>query len=118
MTIQLAPEIEAGLRRRATDDGVAVEDVVTRAVDAYLRRPAPGPVRRVPTRDRRQEMAWAAHPDPAFFGQWVVLEGSSVVASGTDATLVCEEARGKGITTPFLTFVPSKVEDHFAGGWL
>ena len=54
-------------------------------------------------------MAWAARPDPAYSGQWVVLEGSCVVASGADGKAVYEEALGKGVRG-FCRFSASSTE--------
>ena len=117
MTIQLEPKLEAGLRNRAEADGVPVEDLVSRALDSYLRRAAAASVRRASLRDRSQEMAWAEHPDPACVGKWVVLEGKNVVAVGANAKLVFDEARRKGIAAPFLVFVAPDSEP-FVGGWI
>ena len=63
-------------------------------------------------------MAWATRPDPAYSGQWVVLEGSRVVASGADGKALYDEAVGKGIRTPFLIFVSPEEGEPFAGGWI
>lgn len=117
MTIELAPELEAGLRVRAAAEGMTLEDVISRAVDSYLRRTAAQSVRRVPLADRRREMAWAARPDPAYFGKWVVLDGATVVASGTDGKAVYEEALGMGIRSPFLIFASPNENEPFVGGW-
>ena len=114
MTVRIKPELEAGLRSRAQADGVPIDDLVSRAVDSYLRETASA-VSRASTRDRSREMKWAAHPDPAYLGKWVVLDGDRVIASGCDGKLVCEEARGKGIGTPFLIFVPRR-QEPFVGG--
>ena len=115
MTVHIKSELEAGLRSRAQADGVPIDDLVSRAVDTYLREAASA-VCRASTRDRSREMDWAGHPDPAYFGKWVVLEGDHVIASGCDGKLVCEEARGKGIAAPFLIFV-SPQQEPFVGGW-
>ena len=114
MTVRIKPELEAGLRSRAQADGIPIDDLVSRALDTYLQEAAA--MSRASTRDRSREMYWAAHPDPAYFGKWVVLEGDHVIASGCDGKLVCEEARGKGIATPFLIFV-SPQQEPFVGGW-
>jgi hypothetical protein len=63
-------------------------------------------------------MAWAASPDARFFGKWVVLEGSEVVASGPDPKRLYEEVRAKGISSPFLIFVSPDENEPFAGGWI
>lgn len=62
-------------------------------------------------------MAWAARPDPAYFSKWVVLDGHSVVASGSDGKAVYDEALAKGITSPFLIFASPAEREPFVGGW-
>jgi hypothetical protein len=121
MSIQLAPDIEAGLRAEAAARGIDVDALIASAVKAYLRE-APGP--RVPTsrqepfRDRSAEMAWAATPDAQFFGKWVVLEGGQVVASGSNPQRLYEDVRAKGVSSPFLIFVSSDEREPYAGGWI
>lgn len=44
------------------------------------------------------------HPeafDP-FIGEWIVLEGRSIVAHGMNATVVAEEARSRGVRVPYM----------------
>jgi hypothetical protein len=119
MTIQLPPEIEAGLRAEAAALGVPVTEVVAKAVGAYLRESGTRKhVRRAPYEDRHAEMAWAARPDPRFVGKWVVLEGGQVIVSGANAKQTYEEARGHGISSPFLIYVSGEEHEPFAGGWL
>jgi Family of unknown function (DUF5678) len=120
MSIQLAPDIEAGLRAEAAARGVDVDALIATALRAYLRE-APPPVpasRQVPSRDRSAEMAWAASPDAQFIGKWVVLEGRNVVGSGSNPKRLYEEVRAKGVSSPFLIFVPSDEHEPFAGGWI
>lgn len=47
-------------------------------------------------------------------GNWVALEDDSVVAYGPDCRLVVRKARDKGISIPFVFFIPPE-EDGFAG---
>ncbi len=58
---------------------------------------------------RDRELAWRrAHQEMlrnCFAGQWVVLEGEEIVAHSNDAAQAVEEARTKGISTPFVFFV-------------
>lgn len=58
---------------------------------------------------RDRELAWRQSNHEMlrsrFAGQWVVLEGEEIVAHGKDAARAVEEARAKGISTPFVFFV-------------
>ena len=118
MSIQLAPEIEAGLRAEAAALGMSVDALIANAVRAYLRNgtpTAPGPA---VSRDRSAEMKWASQRDAQFVGKWVVLQGGDVVASGSDPRQVYEDVRAKGDPSPFLIFVSPDEQEPFAGGWL
>jgi len=121
MSIQLAPDIEAGLRAAAAARGMDVDTLVGTALRAYLRE-APASVlstsRQAPSRNRSAEMAWAANPDAQFFGKWVVLEGSQVVASGSNPKELYEDVRARGFSSPFLIFVSPDEHEPFAGGWI
>ena len=71
MSIQLAPDIEAGLRAEAAARGMDVDALIATAVKAYLGEtptpPVPTP-RRVPSSSSFQaEMAWASKPGHQFF---------------------------------------------------
>lgn len=62
------------------------------------------------------ERCWInAHRDE-YLGQWVGLDGDHLVAHGTDAKRVYQEAREQGITAPYLAHVTPKVE-AYVGGW-
>lgn len=117
MTIELTPEVEAGLRARASEIGVSPEALAEEAVKNYVRKTPPR-VRTVPYKDRTAEMRWAAHPDPRYNGQWVVLEGDQVVASGADPKKIYREVREQGNLSPFMTYVSPERQEPFAGGWL
>jgi hypothetical protein len=121
MSIQLAPEIEAGLRAEAAARGMDVDTLIATAVKAYLRE-APvssvSPTRQALSRDRSAEIAWSANPDPQFFGKWVVLEGCQVVASGADPKQLYEDVLAKGYSSPFLIFVSPDEREPFAAGWI
>ena len=119
MSIELAPDIEAGLRAEAAARGIDVDALIATAVRAYLREtPSASTTRRVPARARSVEVAWASSPDAQFFGKWVVLEGGQVVASGSNPKQMYEEVRAKGISSPFLIFVSPDEQEPFVGGWI
>lgn len=69
-----------------------------------------------PYRTREDESAWLeAHRDE-FLDQWVVLEADQLLTHGTDPRIVYNEARAKGIGTPYLVYVTPKA-DPYVGGW-
>jgi len=116
MSIQLSPDIEAGLRAEAAARSIEVDTLVATAVQVYLRSTPRSQL--IPAQDRSAEMAWAANPDPRFFGKWVVLDGGHVAASGPDPNQLYEDARAIGFTSPFLIFVSPDENDPFVGGWI
>ena len=119
MTIQLPPQIEADLHAESAANGVPVAEIVAKALDVYLHdsksfcRP-----QRVSTAARKEEMAWAAKPDPLYHGKWVVVEGRQVIASDSNARQAYDDARSSGISSPFLIYVSGDRQQPFAGGWL
>ena len=121
MSIQLAPDIEAGLRAEAAARGMDVDALIATAVKAYLLAMPSPPVpatRRIDARARSAEMTWAASPDSQFFGKWVVLEGGQVVASGSNPKRLYEDVRARGMSSPFLIFISPDQQEQFAGGWI
>ena len=69
-----------------------------------------------PYRTREDERAWLEAHGDEFVDQWVVLEADQLVAHGTDARIVYNEARAKGIGTPYLVHVNPKA-GPYVGGW-
>ena len=119
MSIQLSPDVEAGLRSEAAARGISVDTLLVSALDSYLAKtPALRGGGLVPYNERRAEMAWSEKPLPQYRGKWVVLEGDAVVASGPNPSEIYEQARSIGISSPFLIYVPSEEQEPFAGGWL
>ena len=51
-----------------------------------------------------------------YAGQWVALEGETVVAHGEDLSKVVETAKGKSITIPYVFFVEDTETDAIAMG--
>ena len=86
-------------------------------LDDHLEEP---PSTQVSTPDyptHEKERAWLeAHRDE-YLGEWVALDGDRLLAHGSDARIVYEAARAKGVEAPFVERVQPKV-DAFMGGWL
>ncbi|MDX6528026.1 MAG: hypothetical protein QOH41_316 [Blastocatellia bacterium] len=86
------------------------------ALDRELEQPAPAESAKPDYPTNEQERAWInAHRDE-YVGQWVALDGDHLVAHGTDAKKVYEEAREQGIAAPYLVHVTPRVE-AYVGGW-
>ncbi len=62
-----------------------------------------------PLSNREREDAWRRSNQELlqgrFAGQWVVLEGETIVAHGENAAQAVEEARAKGVEVPFVFYV-------------
>jgi hypothetical protein len=67
-------------------------------------------------RTHEDERAWVEAHREEFLDQWVALDGETLVAHGTDAKTVYDEAREQGITAPYLERVSPK-QEAFMGGW-
>jgi len=63
----------------------------------------------------RRALKWIEDHKEEFDGQWVCLDGDKLIAHGKDAKSVYDEARAKGISTPFMERVKAKVLPW--GGW-
>lgn len=63
------------------------------------------------------DRAWIEAHREEFLGQWVALDGGNLISHGADARTVCNEARAKGVDSPYLERVMPKVE-AYVGGWL
>ena len=67
-------------------------------------------------RTHYEERAWIEAHREEFLDQWVALDGGHLVAHGSDARKVYDEAREQGVTSPYLVHVVPKV-DAYVGGW-
>ncbi|SRR5258708_25076842 len=86
------------------------------ALDRELEQQAPVQSSKADYPTNEQERAWLdAHRDE-YLGEWVALDGDHLVAHGTDAKKVYDEAREQGIKAPYLERVSPK-QEAFMGGW-
>jgi hypothetical protein len=56
---------------------------------------------------------YVEHPErfEHLIGEWVAVEGQTIIAHGFDAPEVVSEAKRKGVKVPFVFRVESKVEN-------
>lgn len=71
--------------------------------------------------DKRQErfrraMQWIQKNRAEYDGQWVALDGDTLLAHGADGKKVHAEAQAKGVKTPLMHRVSIKETQPF-GGW-
>jgi predicted DNA-binding antitoxin AbrB/MazE fold protein len=68
-----------------------------------------------PINDRREEFLWLANNSGPYADQWVALDGSRLIAHGTELATVSEAARAAGVDRPLLTHLPPEGDVPFAG---
>jgi hypothetical protein len=68
-----------------------------------------------PVNERRGEMQWLAEESGPYEWQWVALEGSRLVAHGTQLAIVSEAGKAAGAEEPLFAHVPTNKEQPFAG---
>lgn len=84
------------------------EPVAPRAVSISEAEPESDLRTRLGRQLREREDAWCrSHPEVLrrFAGEWVVVEGESVVAHGKEPRRVVAQARAQGIRIPYVFFV-------------
>ncbi len=64
----------------------------------------------------QRSMKWIQENREKFDGQWVALDGDTLLAHGTDGKKVHAEAQAKGVKTPLMHRVSIKETQPF-GGW-
>ena len=73
----------------------------------------------VPRSDHRavEHRFIAEHPDAfdPFIGEWVVLEGTSIVAHDSDPAVAVDHARNAGIEIPYVFWVEPKLKPNQGG---
>jgi hypothetical protein len=68
--------------------------------------------------NRLPELEWLrAHRNPLgeFAGNWIVIEGTRLIANDPSYEAARQEALEAGIVRPFMTFVPASTEAAFMG---
>jgi hypothetical protein len=87
----------------------AKQEEVLRFADGLQRNTA---ARRVPSRDRSNEMKWLDENRAAYADQWVAVEGDRLIAANVDPLKVFSAAKDAGIPTPFVVHVLPKDRFH------
>ena len=69
-----------------------------------------------PSQSRTLESTWVERHRDKYLGQWVALEGDTLIAHGATAREVYLAARQAGIAGPYLVHVTPKAGPYI-GGW-
>ncbi len=71
----------------------------------------------LPEKNEKFQLAlqWIEEHKEEFDGQWICLDGDKLIAHGFDGKKVYEEAKARGIETPFMERVKAKTLPF--GGW-
>jgi hypothetical protein len=70
----------------------------------------------VATQSRAVESTWIDRHRELYLGQWVALEGDTLVAHGPNAREVYLAARHAGIDGPYIVHITPEA-DPYIGGW-
>ena len=87
-------------------------------IPADMRRPLTV-TRPVASSFRNRELEWRrinVETLKQYENEWVVLEGEEIVAHGRDPVLVINEAKSRGVRTPYIFFVEQKTENEVMMG--
>lgn len=74
------------------------------------------PLASKPVWDGRLEMKWIQENRDQYVGQWVALDGDTLIAHGIKARDVLAEARRKGVANPCLTHLEPRGDK--SEGWV
>jgi hypothetical protein len=72
---------------------------------------------KLPYIDRSKEMQWLREHRQEYLGQWVLLWGDQLLASGPDPVPLVAEVRARGIARPLIVHVHDTSEPSM-GGWV
>jgi predicted DNA-binding antitoxin AbrB/MazE fold protein len=68
-----------------------------------------------PLNERGEELQWLARKSALYAGEWVALDGPSLVAHGERLANVRAAAKAAGVIEPFFARVPRDKDTPFAG---
>lgn len=103
MVKQLEAVFEGGVLRPLAPLALPEHQRVTITIDT--REAQAGTAAAKPYNDRKAEMAWLAAHSDEYRGQWVALEGDTLLSHGPKGVAVRDEAVVKGVERPFLVHI-------------
>ncbi|MGE0127899.1 MAG: DUF5678 domain-containing protein [Blastocatellales bacterium] len=127
LTITVPADLERRLEAAAKQRGIGKDEFVRVILEENLDQmdephPPAFPARiletDLPVRDRSREYAWLAEHRDEYDGQYVALNGDTLIAAGTSAKEVSVKARELGITGALILYVEGSHQPCALGGGL
>lgn len=127
LTINVPSELEQRLEAAAKQRGIGKDEFVCVVLEENLNQitaphspsfPAKILATDLPIRDRSREYAWLEQHRDEYAGQYVMLDGDTLIAAGSNAKEVASLARERGIVGALLLYVEDSQQPRSLGGGL
>ena len=127
LTINVPSELEQRLEAAAKQRGIGKDEFVCVVLEENLNQitaphspafPAKILATDLPIRDRSREYAWLEQHRDEYAGQYVMLDGDTLIAAGPNAKEVTSSARERGIVGALLLYVEDSQQPRSLGGGL
>ena len=124
LTIEVSPELENRIEAEARSNGVGKDEFVRIVLEEKLnlkktrRLPVEGRViaTNLPVRDFAREHAWLAKNRDEYDGQYVALDGDTLLAHGENGKEVAAKVKGLGLKNAYIVFVEGSNRPPFISG--
>ena len=127
LTVNVSEELEHKLEAEATRNGVSTDEFIKIVLEEKLRSQPNGReppfeskiiATDVPVRDFSHEHAWLAEHRGEYDGQYVALEGDTLLAADPDAKEITRKVRLLGKNGVYVVFVEGSNRPPFISGGL
>ena len=127
ITIDVPTELEQRLEQASRRRGIGKTEFLRSLLEESLSsEPAVPPFEfqakiiatDLPVRDRTREYAWLEQHRDEYAGQYVMLDGDTLIAAAPNAKEVASAARARGIVGALLLYVEDSQQPRSIGGGL
>lgn len=127
ITIDVPTELEQRLERASQQRGIGKAEFLRNLLEEKLSSEAPTPplafpakiiATDLPIRDRTREYAWLEQHRDEYDGQYVALDGDTLIAAGASAKEVVSVARARGIVGALVLYVEGSQQPRSISGGL
>lgn len=111
-----AGQTQEALRAFLSAHSSFLTEAITSALTSLRASPERTEERR-PAPDSMLELKWLQEHQKDYAGEWVALDGDQLIARGSSAREVYQNAKRSGIQVPFIAWVESEEDQLPFGGW-